>query len=101
MLVYLGECIGRDTLVQVTKEVSKSGEWKMLSAEEEELLDHMQDIKDSKAAKKVTGKEAAVDMENTCLQFSLRFGFPLQEFTLNINTLQLLGLEKRTGCNIM
>lgn len=75
MLVYIGECIGRDTLVRVTKEVSESGEWKMLSAEEEEeLLDHM-DIKDSKAAKKITGKEAAVDIENTmsAVQSEVRF----------------------------
>ncbi|KAG1728957.1 uncharacterized protein EDB91DRAFT_1085894 [Suillus paluster] len=66
VLIYSGECIGRDTLVRVTREVSESGEWKMLSTEEkEELLEHMQDIRDSKAAKKVTGKEAAVDIENT------------------------------------
>ncbi|KAG2339087.1 hypothetical protein BDR05DRAFT_892302 [Suillus weaverae] len=80
------EYIGCDTLAQVTKEVSESGEWKMLSTEEkEELLEHMQDVKDLKAAKKVTGKEAAVDIENT----------------MSAVQSELLGLEKHTGCNLM
>ncbi|KAG1774965.1 hypothetical protein EV702DRAFT_1047287 [Suillus placidus] len=56
VLLDSGEYVGRDILAQVTREVSKSGEWKMLSTEEkEELLEHIQDGKDSKAAKKVTG----------------------------------------------
>ncbi|KAG0705261.1 hypothetical protein DFH29DRAFT_873274 [Suillus ampliporus] len=54
---------GHDTVVWVTKE----------------------DIKDLKATKKVTSKEAAIDIENTMSAIQSK----------------LLGLEKRTGCNIM
>ncbi|KAG0693658.1 hypothetical protein DFH29DRAFT_1007063 [Suillus ampliporus] len=81
-----GEYVGCDTLAQVSKEVSESGEWKHLSVkEEEELLEHMEDMQDEKSTKKVTGKDVATDVEHTmaCVQT------------------ELVGLEKCTGCNIM
>ncbi|KAG2121454.1 hypothetical protein DEU56DRAFT_718750, partial [Suillus clintonianus] len=78
--------MGRDTLALVTKQVSRSGKWKNLDSEDEDdLLRDMQNEKETKANVKVTGREAATDIENTLARVQP----------------ELLGLEKRTGCNIM
>ncbi|KAG2103698.1 uncharacterized protein F5147DRAFT_554864, partial [Suillus discolor] len=78
--------MGRDALALVTKQVSESGEWKNFDSEDEDdLLKDMQDEKEMKANIKVTGREAGIDIENTLARVQP----------------ELLGLEKRTGCNIM
>ncbi|KAG2087518.1 uncharacterized protein F5147DRAFT_527619, partial [Suillus discolor] len=78
--------MGHDALALVTKQVSESGEWKNLDSEDEDdLLKDMQDEKEMKANIKVTGREAGIDIENTLARVQP----------------ELLGLEKRTGCNIM
>ncbi|KAG2113287.1 hypothetical protein BD769DRAFT_1673829 [Suillus cothurnatus] len=53
--------------------------------DEDDLLREMQDEKEMKANIKVTGREAGIDIENTLARVQP----------------ELLGLEKRTGCNMM
>ncbi|KAG1724939.1 uncharacterized protein EDB91DRAFT_1087291 [Suillus paluster] len=84
-LLKSGTWMGRETLAIVSREAKESGGWKELPQHEiDDLMESLEDD-DTSAPVKVTARSVAADIEGTISRIQP----------------ELLGLERRTGCNVM
>jgi hypothetical protein len=97
----LGILDGRKTLAIVSRELKESGEWKKLTQEEEdELMDDIQLETVSKASVKVHAKDVATEIAKTMGNIDPEVCLFKNSFSYFADTIQIIGLEKRTSCNV-